>query len=127
MLVDIWDVVEAFILMGFTHDRVSGRQHRFVRGPLAIILESTRGIGFEVPPSPRGCRYQRHPRGDGNGLPVGRPLVVRTNPPLFFLLTRGPHEGRCVLSHAPSSLPPRSDRAYAQFAGPVSILDLGAM
>lgn len=48
MLVDVWDVVEAFILMGFTHDRVSGRQHKFVRGPLAIILESTRGIGFEV-------------------------------------------------------------------------------
>ena len=48
MLIDILDVVEAYIVMGFTHVRVSGRQHKFTRGSLGIIHESVRGIGFDV-------------------------------------------------------------------------------
>ena len=44
----MWDVIDAFIIMGFEHRRISGRQHLFVRGSLAIVHESVRRVGFDA-------------------------------------------------------------------------------
>lgn len=47
MLIATDHVVEAYVSMGFTPSVIDGRQHKFVRGPLAVIHETVRGVGFD--------------------------------------------------------------------------------
>ncbi len=46
MLVDVENVVEAYVSMGFAYRRLDGRRHWFFRHPAMLIHTSARGIGF---------------------------------------------------------------------------------
>lgn len=48
MLIDIADVVEAYVSMGFRYRRLDGRRHRFFRHPTLIVHMAVRGIGFDL-------------------------------------------------------------------------------
>lgn len=47
-IIDTWNVVDAFALMGFAHRRVSGRIHAFYNEDVGVVFETARGLGFEM-------------------------------------------------------------------------------